>query len=139
MLLISSCAVVYNADIDEYFSFFTNITYISLAFYFLHAGFETIWYSQTGVSPLNRWWRPFQLAHTVLFTTIITFPIVVTVVFWSLLSGPSTFSSLWNAWSNISKHALNSVFSLFEIFFSAVGLQPWSHIIWIIFFLGITS
>jgi len=123
-------------DIDSYFSYFTDITYIALTFYFLFASFHTLWYARTGKSPLNRWYRPFQLAHTVLFSTIITYPIIVTIVFWTLLSSGSTFATAQSTWSNISKHALNSAYCLFEILFSAVGLQPWSHIIFLVLFLA---
>lgn len=125
-----------DGDIDAYFSYFTDITYISLAFYFLFAAAHTLWYHHKGESSLNKWYRPFQLAHTVLFSTIITFPIIVTIVFWTLLSSKSTFATPWSAWANISKHALNSAFTIFEIVFSAVALQPWSHLLFLIGFLG---
>jgi len=128
--------LVQAGQIDSYFSFFTDITYMALTFYFIFASCHTLWYSRHGHEPLNSWYRPFQLAHTVLFSTIVTFPIVVTVVFWSLLRSSSTFSSRWHAWANISKHALNSAFALFEIIFAAVGMRPWSHMLWIIVFLG---
>ena len=123
--------------IDSYFSYFTDITFISLTFYFIFAACHTVWYARTGSSPLNRWYRPFQLAHTILYTTIITFPILVTIVFWALLAGSGTLATTRSRWSNISKHALNSAFALFEIVFSAVGNQPWSHLIFITIFLGI--
>jgi hypothetical protein len=60
----------------------------------------------------------------------------VTIVFWSLLAGGGTLATTRSRWSNISKHALNSAFALFEILFSAVGNQPWSHLIFITIFLG---
>jgi hypothetical protein len=125
-------------DIDSYFSYFTDISFIALAFYFLFAAGHTLWYARTGTSPLNKWYRPFQLAHTILFSTIITFSILVTIVFWSLLSNSSTFATSRSTWSNISKHALNSVYAIFEILFSAVGKQPWSHFIFIMAFLGMS-
>ena len=128
--------VATTGDIDSYFSYFTDITFISLTFYLLFAALHTLVYAFTGRFPLNRWYRPFQLAYTILFTTIITFPIVVTVVYWSLLASKSTFATTYSTWSNISKHAMNSGFAVFEILFSAVVKQPWSHIIWIIAFLG---
>jgi hypothetical protein len=128
---------VQDGQIDSYFSYFTHITYISLTIYLLFAAGHTIWYARTGVSPINRWYRPFQLAHTVLYTTIITFPFLVTIVFWALLSSSSTFATTQSRFSNISQHALNSAFALFEVLFCAVGNQPWSHVIFIIIFLGI--
>jgi len=131
--------VAQQGAIDSYFSYFTDITFISLTFYFIFAAGHTLWYARTGSSPLNRWYRPFQLGHTVLYTTIITYPILVTIVFWTLLAGGGTLATTRSRWSNISKHALNSVFAIFEIIFSAVGTQPWSHLIFIVLFLGMPS
>lgn len=39
----------------------------------------------------------------------------MTVVFWSLLSSPDTFGTTYNAWDNISVHALNCAFAGLEI------------------------
>ena len=125
-----------DGKIDTYFSYFTDITYLALTFYFIFAAGHTLWYARTGRSPLNRWYRPFQLAHSILFSTIITYPIIVTIVFWTILSSSSTFATPRSTWSNISKHALNSLYAVFEILFSAVGLQSWSHLIFIVLFLG---
>ena len=125
-----------DGGIHTYFSYFTDISYISLTFYFIFAAGHTLWYSRTGRSPLNRWYQPFQLAHSILFSTIITYPIIVTIVYWTILSSSSTFATPRSTWSNISKHALNSLYVVFEILFSAVGKQPWSHLIFIVLFLG---
>jgi len=136
VIIIDIVLTARDGDIDTYFSYFTDITYIALIFYFIFAAGHTLWYARTGTSPLNNWYRPFQMAHTILFSTIITYPIIVTIVFWTLLSSSSTFATPRSTWSNISKHALNSAYALFEIVFSAVGLQPWSHLIFIILFLA---
>ena len=125
--------------IDSWFSYFTHISYIGLTFYMIFAAGHTLYYARTGREPLNSWPRFFQLCHTVLYSTIITYPIIVTIVFWGLLSSSSTFSTTFNTWSNISLHALNSAYAVFEILFSAVGRQPWSHLIFLIIFLGIPS
>jgi hypothetical protein len=73
----------------------------------------------------------------------ITLPaFLVTIVYWILLSSSSTFATPYSgmnlspilflifsfkitAWSNISKHALNSVFAAFEISLSNVEPLPW--------------
>jgi len=64
--------------------------------------------------------------HIVLRATVVTFAILVTIVFWALLSDPSTFATPFNAWVNISVHALNTVFALFEIGFTNSPPSPWS-------------
>jgi hypothetical protein len=51
-------------------------------------------------------------------------------VFWSLISTPphkKAFSTILLQWTNISFHCLNSVFALFEVIFSAVSVQRWTH------------
>jgi hypothetical protein len=66
----------------------------------------------------------------------------VTIVYWAILSSSSTFSTsysgmlfaFWHiislihppqAWYNISAHALNTPFALFEILFSNTPPAPW--------------
>lgn len=59
-----------------------------------------------------------------------TFPFIVTAVFWSLISVPphkKAFSTIMLQWTNISFHCLNSVFAFFEVIFSAVLPQRWTH------------
>jgi hypothetical protein len=66
-----------------------------------------------------------QAMHVVLQVTAVTFAILVTIVFWALLSDPTTFATPFSAWTNISVHALNSVFALFEIGFTNSPPPPW--------------
>lgn len=71
---------------------------------------------------------------------------IVTVVYWTLLASSSTFRTKYSgmggvcsstaivhdrlllAWSNVSQHAMNSCFALFEILLTNAGPSPWSHI-----------
>jgi hypothetical protein len=39
-----------------------------------------------------------------------------------------TYDRLFLAWSNVSQHAMNSCFALFEILLTNAGPSPWSHI-----------
>ncbi|KAI6121281.1 hypothetical protein F5141DRAFT_1089148 [Pisolithus sp. B1] len=78
--------------------------------------------------PLQKWPRPLQLMHVLLYTSIVVYPIIVTIVFWALLSSPQTLEGTFNAWSNISRHILNSVFAIFEITCTNVSPPPWSHL-----------
>ncbi|RXW16395.1 hypothetical protein EST38_g9457 [Candolleomyces aberdarensis] len=120
---------------EGYFSYFTNLTFVGLCAYFFASGTQTFAYSRScnkgGANsdrptyPLQRWHRVFQYLHVLLYTTIATFPIIVTVVYWALLSSSSSFTPPFNAFSNVSKHALNSVFALFEVLFTNVGPLPW--------------
>ncbi|KAF8178715.1 hypothetical protein BJ912DRAFT_1023974 [Pholiota molesta] len=119
-------------DAKSYFSFFTYLTYIGLCAYYFAAGVQTITYALywrragAGVGyPLQRWPRILQALHVVLHSTIVTFPIVVTIVFWSLLADPTTFANTFSAWSNLSVHALNTVFASIEILGSNSPPPPW--------------
>jgi hypothetical protein len=94
------------------------------------SGIYSVIYALTGHSPLRRFPRLLQLMHSLLYSSIITFPFIVTAVFWSLISAPphkKVFSTTTKQWSNVSFHCLNSVFAFFEIVFSAVLPQRWTH------------
>src|SRR2546423_4440796 len=101
-------------------AYFTNITFISLAWYrhvlsplvpipdsrypfllcskvnfnfltdsyFWVSGIYSIIYAISGRSPLNKYPKFFQLLHTLFYSTVTTFPFIVTAVYWSLLSTP---------------------------------------------------
>uniref|UniRef100_A0A8H8CIQ3 Uncharacterized protein n=1 Tax=Psilocybe cubensis TaxID=181762 RepID=A0A8H8CIQ3_PSICU len=63
--------------------------------------------------------------HVLLHATIVTFPILVTIVYWALLSGPATFEDTFTSWSNLSVHAFNTAFALIEIFLTNSPPPPW--------------
>ncbi|KAF8703092.1 hypothetical protein AX14_014205 [Amanita brunnescens Koide BX004] len=81
-----------------------------------------------GTLALGTWPRFLQFLHVWLYTTVVTFPIIVTIVFWAVLSGPSTFDNKFDTWSNISLHALNTAFALFEISLTNVPRPPWIYL-----------
>ncbi|KAJ6518202.1 hypothetical protein C8R47DRAFT_960011 [Mycena vitilis] len=109
------------------FSYLSNITWWGITFYHLFAAFHTLVYARTGRAPLDAWPRPLQLLHSLLFSTVVTLPLMVTIVFWAIQFTPDKFDTPVNAWSNVSHHALNSAFALFEIFFSRAVRPPWIH------------
>lgn len=102
------------------FSYFTILSWWGLSFYLTFAALHTWWLLRTGTPLLNRWPRPLQALHSLLFTTIVTFPFIVTskstsawaircassdmfsaVVFWALLASGDTFRSSYSLWSNV--------------------------------------
>ncbi|KAF8540375.1 hypothetical protein BDD12DRAFT_917070 [Trichophaea hybrida] len=114
---------------EQSFSYFTNLTYWGLGFYFITSAFHTGVYAKKGVAPLGTWKKPLQLAHTVYYTTVINFPLLVTIVYWSILApAEKPFLSPYLAWSNISYHALNSSFAGFEIFLTCTERPAWIHL-----------
>ncbi|KAF8175552.1 hypothetical protein BJ912DRAFT_1147056 [Pholiota molesta] len=150
-------------DIDSFFSYFTNLTYIGICAYFLASGTQTILYAEISKAgqqryPLQSWPQVLRCLHIFLLATITTFPILVTndhcvlgfavVVFdlcyTLLLYVTHSLSSrvedrvlyVLLAWSNISKHAFNTAFALFEICFTNIEPNPWEHLIMTLVVLG---
>ncbi|KAJ3758344.1 hypothetical protein EV360DRAFT_44135 [Lentinula raphanica] len=110
-------------DVNGYFSYFTELTHIGICSYYWTSFTQTFIYAlrqrhsieTTLEYPLQQWPRFLQLMHIMLESTVVSYPILVTVVFWALLASPTVFSTKFNAWSNLSLHILNSVWSLFEM------------------------
>lgn len=63
--------------VGRHWSYFTNITNWSEAFYFLFAAGHGAWYARNGRVPLEQWWKLLRFAHGLLYTTVLTFPILV--------------------------------------------------------------
>ncbi|KAF8599919.1 hypothetical protein BDV93DRAFT_477052 [Ceratobasidium sp. AG-I] len=133
--------------IESFFSYFTNLSYIGLSSYMCAAAVQTVAYARharrfhtrSGAQseyPLQRWPRAFQFLHLLLWSTVTTFPFIVTAVYWILLASSSTFQSAYSSWNNITVHAMNSGFALFEVLFTRAGPMPWTHIPFLILLLG---
>jgi hypothetical protein len=90
------------APIGELFSYFTDLTYWGLAFYFVVSATHTFIYARSGRQILQSWPRPLQALHVLFYTTITTFPFLVTIVYWGILY--DGFDSKFERWSNVRKH-----------------------------------
>ena len=89
-------------EIGQSFSYFTWLTYWGLGFYHLFAAIHTAMYARTGRSVLfDRWPRACRVLHGLLYTTITTFPILVTIVFWVILFKPPFYKETFPGWSNV--------------------------------------
>lgn len=110
-----------------YFSYFTHLTYIGICAYAFAAGVQTLLYARTGRQsyPLQRWHRLLQTGHVILLSSVVTLPIIVTLVYWALLAGPSSFAEPVQGWTTVSVHAFNAVVALFEILFTNIPVLPW--------------
>tara|TARA_R110002003_G_scaffold214_20_gene16139 strand:+ start:5196 stop:6179 length:984 start_codon:yes stop_codon:yes gene_type:complete len=107
--------------------FFTYLTFWSLGFYFLISSIHTFAYTFRQRSWLHTWPKPLQLAHSLYYSSITSFPFLVTIVFWG------TMNSGWPAgrfeqWINVSVHGLNSVFAIVEIVLPATAPPPLTHL-----------
>jgi hypothetical protein len=66
----------------------------------------------------------------------VCYPFLVTIVFWAVLYTGPWFLAQVNAWSNISEHAMNSLFALFEVIIPRTNPMLWIHILWLIIILA---
>ncbi|KAI1809300.1 hypothetical protein GGS20DRAFT_572615 [Poronia punctata] len=124
------------------FSYFTVLTYWGLAFYYLISSIHTFTYitssSSSSSSLLHTIFpRPLQTLHSLFYSTITTYPILVTIVFWALLSSPDTLSTPYSTWSNISQHGLNTYYAVFEILVPRTDPMPWIHLPFLILILAL--
>ncbi|KAE9980204.1 hypothetical protein EG328_000438 [Venturia inaequalis] len=117
-----------------FFSYFTDLTFFGLAFYFAFAALHSGSYARTGTPLLARWPKFLQILHSLFYSTITIFPFLVTIVYWGIIF--SGFADRTGVWRNISAHGLNSVFALFEITFARTEKTPWLHIVPLILILA---
>lgn len=112
---------------DQYYIYFTRLTFIGVTAYFSAAAFHTGFFvlslrqlkrgkvSRAPWYPLQKWPRVLQFLHLWLFSTIITMPVVVTAVYWAFLADASTFADPFTSWSNITFHIFNTVFLVVDL------------------------
>jgi hypothetical protein len=119
------------------FNLQTDLCYWGICFYFLLSAIHTFSYALHGGTPiLNRLPRALQALHYFYYTTIVTYPFLVTIVYWTILHPGNPFTTRFALWSNISQHGLNSAFGLFELLFTRINPSPWIHLLWLIVLLA---
>jgi hypothetical protein len=113
-------------------------SFLGMTAYFLVSAYHTLVYATKGRNPLASWSRASQLMHILLQTTVLTFPLFCTVTYicWTLPALPGWHTKPQSCWSTITFYFLNSFFSYAELMLSATRPQPWSHLIFVILFLG---
>lgn len=114
--------------IGRSFSYFTYLSYWGLAFYFAIAGVHTFVQAKTSATWLDRWPRPLQALHSILYSSIVCLPFLVSSVYWASMWVGPWFTHDFDSWSAVSIHALNSLFATFEIVFARTQPLPWLHL-----------
>ena len=71
--------------IGEEFSYFTNLTWWGVTLYMCVSAVHTTIYTIKGESWLHRWPRPLQALHSLFYTTVVTYPFLVTIGMCSFL------------------------------------------------------
>lgn len=99
------------AEIGESFSYFTWLTYWGLGFYMLFASIHTACYALKGHSVLfDRWPRALRALHGLFYTTVTTYPFLVTVVFWGILYSGPWYTVTFSGWQNVNTPSLPTTF-----------------------------
>jgi len=123
------------SEARHYFSYFTSLTFWGLAFYFLFASIHTGSYWLSGRPLLARWPKALQILHSMYYSTVTTFPYLVTIVYWGLIY--DYFSNDFDVWRNVSQHALNTVFAIFELVVPRTSPTPFIHLVVLIVILAL--
>ena len=113
-------------------------SYLGMAFYFTFAAYHTQKYVLRKQDCLSRWPKGLQLAHLILQTTVLTFPLFCTIIYlyWTLPALPGWHTKPLTKWSTITFYMLNTLFSYIELGLSAARPRPWSHLIIVMMILG---
>lgn len=115
-------------DYDEnYFAYFSNLSFLGLGLYFFIAIVISgvYWQPKFLVKVINTSW--FRNLHHLLYATIITFPFIIIPMYWWQLSdsAPSNYVGIW---INLSIHGLNLVIISIEFFFNKIPLTPFQMV-----------
>ncbi len=125
-LLLNASRHVFLAHFaNRWFAYFTHLTYLGLCAYFFASGLQTTVYAwgDNHRYLLRTWPRFLQIVHEFLWSNVMSFSPLVTLVYWGLLNPPlPTFAA---ALVSISMHALNSVFCTFEVFCTNTPAPIW--------------
>ncbi|KAF3902142.1 hypothetical protein ABW21_db0205011 [Orbilia brochopaga] len=116
------------------FSYFTWLTYWGITCYLIVSVAHTFSYWRYGRAWLEDWPKPLRFLHVFYYSTIVVLPWTVTAVYWAVLF--DRFDNEYDAWSNISVHALNAVIAFLEIIIPRTEPLPWMHILFMLPIMG---
>jgi hypothetical protein len=108
-----------------------------MGFYMLASAIHTGTYAATGRPLLDRFPRFLQALHGFLYTTVVSFPFLVTVVYWAVLYEGPWYAVEFKAWQNVSQHLLNSVFAVLEMLVARTSPPPWVHALYTVVVLAL--
>jgi hypothetical protein len=92
-----------SAAIGRSFSYFTYLSYYGQGFYFLVTATHGIVFARTGTTWLHSKFPPFlQLLHSLYYSCVTCFPILVTLTFWCTMYVGPWWSVTFDAWANLS-------------------------------------
>ncbi|EKM77458.1 hypothetical protein AGABI1DRAFT_107998 [Agaricus bisporus var. burnettii JB137-S8] len=114
---------------SRWFSYFTHLSLAGLAGHLTVSAYHGFRYKPSPSSvysyPLQWWHGILKTSHICNISAVTTFPLLVTITYWTLIASSDTFSSTYNTWAAISKHILNTVLALSEITTTNIPPLPW--------------
>ncbi|PHH61455.1 hypothetical protein CDD81_363 [Ophiocordyceps australis] len=115
------------------FSYFTVLAFWGQAFYFIVAAIHTFFHAAWpgNLSLLSRFRRPFGALHSFFYSSVVVFPLLVSIIYWAMIFKGPWRGSTFDSWRNVSQHALNSVFALIEMILARTSLLPVVHLLWL--------
>ncbi|KIW95726.1 uncharacterized protein Z519_04311 [Cladophialophora bantiana CBS 173.52] len=118
-----------SSAIGRSFSYFTYLSYYGQGFYFFVTAVDTFFYTKTGTSWLhNRLPPSLQILHSLYYSMVTCFLILVTLTFWCTMYFGPWYKVTFDAWANISVHAMNTFMALLEIILPTTEPFPWTHL-----------
>ncbi|KAF8935595.1 hypothetical protein EDD21DRAFT_331470 [Dissophora ornata] len=110
-----------------YLMYFTNLTYLGLVVYFVCSTIWSIGYLRQPATERAQWLKNrspwWGYGHWLLYSTVVTYHIVVPIVYWTMLS-TGAYMSTFASWRNASVHAVDGFCAVFELVFNRHELQP---------------
>ncbi|KAI8805713.1 hypothetical protein BJ742DRAFT_855825 [Cladochytrium replicatum] len=126
LVYLFACIVAYQVEAEVfdfvYFSAFTTLTWTGLVLFNFIAVLHGVYYLRTG-RHLDHRYRILNLIVWGSYVCVAVFPWVVSVVYWSVLSGPLLKEPTpYGIFINVSFHALNLAFCLVELTINRIPL-----------------
>jgi len=139
--IVSLVTSAYDGTFTIWFTDFSKYAYVGASFYFVFAFYHTLIYWRTGRYPLASWPRILQLLYSVLYSSIGVFPGIMTVIYWTISSNSSTFSTPLDIWLNVSLHLASTVFIFTEILTNSIRPLSLAHLfvleLWFLLYLPV--
>ncbi|KAJ2785668.1 hypothetical protein H4R18_000359 [Coemansia javaensis] len=137
-VLLAYTLVVWAAAIQDdaergrlggHFAYLTHLCYTGLVVYLLSSLVHAVDMWRRGAPALFAGMPPaLRLAHWLLFESVLTFAVLVSALYWSLLYRPEYLRTAKERWLTVSVHAANTAAVAADAAAGAMTLSPhWTH------------
>ncbi|KAI9266722.1 hypothetical protein BDA99DRAFT_506501 [Phascolomyces articulosus] len=118
-------STAHNGAFQQFFAFFTNLTFIGLHAYLVTALYHHVRYI-LGKKQLESFINQPSILNYLyyyLYHTILVFNIITPVVYWSLLAGGDNNVTAMAVWLNVSVHGVSFFLMMSEMIFCRIKMQ----------------